>query len=112
VAMIPVVYSVSQGHVSQIPFDARHRGEILLTILQSLLGIVLLLDMKYTWLEAAALFVLWFVQFVVPSSREVLLWVYGGLILAGLAQVLFGKRRLAAFQAFAHEWQRHSKAAC
>jgi cation:H+ antiporter len=111
VAMIPVVYSASQGHVSEIPFDARHRGEILLTILQSLLGIVLLLDMKYTWLEAAGLFVLWFVQFVVPSSREALVWVYGALILAGLGQVLFGWRRLEAFRAFAHEWQRHSKAA-
>jgi cation:H+ antiporter len=113
VAMIPMVYSVSQGHVSQIPFDARHREEILLTILQSGLGIVLLLDMKYTWIEAVVLFILWFVQFAVPSSREALLWVYGALILLGLVQVLFGQRRLAAFRAFAHEWRRHSsKPAC
>ena len=111
VAMIPVVYSVSQGHVSQIPFDAHHREEILLTILQSLLGMVLLVDMRYTWLEAAGIFVLWFVQFVVPSSRGAMLWVYGALILGGLGQVFWGRRRLAAFRAFAHEWQRHSKAA-
>jgi cation:H+ antiporter len=111
VAMIPVVYSVSQGHVAQIPFDARHRGEILLTILQSLLGMVLLVDMKYTWWEASILFVLWFIQFVVPSSREALLWVYGAFILGGIVQVFLGWRRLAAFKAFAHEWQSHSKAA-
>jgi cation:H+ antiporter len=111
VAMIPVVYSVSQGHVSQIPFDAHHREEILLTILQSLLGMVLLIDMKYTWIEAAVLFALWFVQFVVPSSRGVMLWVYGALILGGAVQVFVGARRLAAFRAFAHEWKSHSKAA-
>jgi cation:H+ antiporter len=111
VAMIPVVYSFSLGHMAVIPFDAYHREEILLTILQSLLGMVLLVDMKYTWWEATILFVLWFVQFVVPSSRAAMVWVYGALILGGIAQVFLGKRRLAAFPAFAAEWRRHSKVA-
>ena len=52
-AMIPVVYSLSQGHVAAVPFDGMHRHEILLTILQSLLGMVLLLNMRYTRGEAA-----------------------------------------------------------
>ena len=47
-----------------------HRHEILLTILQSLLGMVLLLNMRYSAFEALMIFVSWFVQFVVPQLRE------------------------------------------
>jgi cation:H+ antiporter len=67
--MIPVVYSISLGHLAAVPFDGMHRQEILLTILQSLLGMVLLMNMRYSWWEALVLFGLWFVQFCVPSLR-------------------------------------------
>ena len=60
VAMIPAAYAIGQGGVRTIPFDAMHRTEILLTILQSLLGVVLLLNMRFTALEAAIIFALCF----------------------------------------------------
>jgi cation:H+ antiporter len=104
-AMIPLVYSVSRGQVSAIPFDGMHRNEILLTILQSLLGMVLLVNMRYSMAEAGTLFGLWFVQFVLPEARETLLWVYGALIVIGLAQVLSGRRTLDAFKVFARLWR-------
>ena len=111
VAMIPVAYSLGQGHVATIPFDRMHRDEILLTILQSLLGMILLVNMKYSRAEATILLGLWFVQFVVPTLREELVWVYGAFILGGLLQIAVGKRSIEAFPAFAREWKRHARPA-
>jgi cation:H+ antiporter len=98
--MIPLVYSLSLGHVAAIPFDGRHRHEILLTVLQSLLGIVLLMNMRYSWWEAIALFVLWFVQFCVPSLRLAVIYAYAALIVVGLVQALAGRRQFQAFTVF------------
>jgi cation:H+ antiporter len=106
-AMIPVVYSVSLGHVAAVHFDGMHRHEILLTILQSLLGMILLLNMKYSAVEAFAIFVLWVVQFAFPQSREAMLYVYGVLIVGGLAQAARGKRDFEALTSFAHQWRVH-----
>jgi len=106
-AMIPVIYSVSLGHVAAVPFDGLHRDEILLTILQSLLGMVLLLNMRYSAFEALLLFVLWLVQFAVPSVRGPMLYVYGVAIVGGLAQLFRGARTLDAFTLFARQWRSH-----
>jgi cation:H+ antiporter len=108
VAMIPVAYAFGQGHVQTIPFDAMHRTEILLTILQSLLGVVLLLNMRFTAGEAAVLFALWALQFGVPSLREELIWVYGALALLGVARILADRRRAGAVSAFGRQWRRHA----
>ncbi len=103
--MIPVVYSLSLGHLAAVPFDGMHRQEILLTLLQSLLGMVLLMNMRYSWWEALALFVLWFVQFCVPSLRVAVIQVYAALIVLGLLQALFGRRRFEAFTVFGERWR-------
>jgi len=105
-AMIPVVYSFSLGHVAAIPFDSQHREEILLTVLQSLLGMVLLINMRYSALEALGIFVLWFVQFVVPSSRGAMIYVYAAFIAVGVAQIFTGRRSANAFAAFARQLRR------
>ena len=110
-AMIPVAYSLGQGHAATIPFDRMHRDEILLTILQSLLGMILLVNMKYSRAEALILLGLWLVQFVVPTLREELLWVYGAFILGGLLQMVMRRRSFEAFPAFAREWKRHARPA-
>ena len=103
--MIPVVYSLSLGHLAAVPFDGMHRHEILLTILQSLLGMVLLMNMRYSWWEALVLFVLWFVQFCVPSLRVAVIDVYAALIVLGFVQALFGRRRFEAFTVFGERWR-------
>jgi cation:H+ antiporter len=56
-AMIPIVYSISRGEPSSIPFDAYHRTEILLTVIQSFLGMLLLANLEFRWYEAIGLFV-------------------------------------------------------
>ena len=102
--MIPLVYSVSLGHVAAIPFDGMHRHEILLTVLQSLLGMVLLMNMRYTWWEAAIVFVMWFVQFCVPSLRLAMIAAYAVLIALGLLQAALGQRTFEAFTIFRERW--------
>src|SRR5262249_9068107 len=105
--MIPLVYSLSAGQLMAVPLDGIHRHEVLLTLLQSLLGMILLVNMRYSAVEALAIFVLWFVQFVIPSVREEIMWAYGALIAGGLFQVWTGSRRLRAFPAFARYWRLH-----
>ncbi|MFN8546453.1 MAG: hypothetical protein U0527_00400 [Candidatus Eisenbacteria bacterium] len=73
-ATLPIVYSVYGGELRSIHFDDFQCHEILLTLSQSSLGMVLLLNMNFSGLEAAGIFVLWLLQFVVPESRQ---WVTG-----------------------------------
>ncbi len=104
-AMIPVVYSLSAGAVRVVPFDSMQRQEILLTILQSVLGMLLLVNMRYSAGEALIIFALWFVQFVVPSIRGEIMYVYGAFILGALVQLPAGNRSLEALHAFARQWR-------
>ncbi len=62
-AMLPITYSLSRGAVSAIPLDGSRKLELALTLGQSLLGLLFLVDMELEWWEAAGLFVLWAVQF-------------------------------------------------
>jgi len=73
-AMIPLVYGYSHYHHtgtwSDFHFDAAQRLEIILTLLQTGLGLVLLANMEFDWFDATALFVLWVVQFLAPHLRD------------------------------------------
>ena len=69
-AMIPIVFSLSRGEPSALPFDGVQRLEILLTILQSVVAVLLLINLKFEWWNAALLFVLWLVQFLVAHWRQ------------------------------------------
>jgi cation:H+ antiporter len=79
-AMIPIVYgwshAVAQGSFEAFTFDGEQQVEIALTIAQSALAALLLLDLKFRWYDAAALFGLWLAQFLVPSWREEITVVY------------------------------------
>lgn len=73
-AMIPLVYGYSHlrhfGTWADFHFDAPQRLEIVLTLLQTGLGMMLLANMEFDWRDASALFVLWAVQLVQPHLRE------------------------------------------
>jgi len=73
-AMIPLVYGYSHyqhtGTWADFHFDAEQRVEIVLTLLQTGLGMVVLANMEFDWFDATALFVLWVVQFLAPHLRE------------------------------------------
>ena len=76
-AMIPLVFSFARGTPSALPFDGAQRLEILLTVLQSLVAVALLINLKFEWWDATLLFVLWAVQFVFADIRAEMCWVYG-----------------------------------
>jgi len=73
-AMIPIVYGFSHLHHygvwADFTFDVAQRNELALTLLQTLLGVLLLANMEFDWMDATALFVLWAVQFFAPHLRE------------------------------------------
>jgi cation:H+ antiporter len=75
-AMIPVVFNLSLGRFEAIQFDRMHEIELALTIAQSALGGMLLLDMAFGLKEALGIFVLWAVQFAFASVREPVLVMY------------------------------------
>jgi Ca2+/Na+ antiporter len=103
--LLAVIYCWSHGSTEPLPFDAFQRQEILLTILQAFLGWLFLASMDLEAYEAAGLFVLWLVQFALPSLRHPMMYVYGAWIAIELALVAAGKKRLAVFPAFARVWR-------
>ncbi len=90
-AMIPVIFVISSGTIRPLVFDPFQRQEILLTLLQSFLGFLLLLNLKLTLHEAVVLFVFWLVQFAIPSSRQAMIWVYGLWCLAEIIRMLIAR---------------------
>jgi len=103
-AMIPLVYGFSHLHHhgawSDFHFDGPQRLEILLTLLQTLLGVLLLANMEFDWLDASALFVLWLVQFLVPHLREEVSLAYGAWIVVLAGQFVLGKKRFLVWKYF------------
>jgi cation:H+ antiporter len=120
-AMLPIVYSISRGQLSMIPLDGQQELELLMTIGQSLVGMVFLVNMELTWWEAATLFGLWGVQFgfspVPPGpglfgfiATHIHRWVtaaYFVWVAIALGRIALGQRRLEAFRLFGEMWQRH-----
>ncbi|HEY7111287.1 MAG TPA: hypothetical protein VIA45_00020 [Thermoanaerobaculia bacterium] len=103
--LLAVIYCWSHGSTEPLPFDDFQRHEILLTILQAFLGWLFLASMDLEAMEAAGLFVLWLIQFLVPSSRHLMLFVYGAWIAVEVALIALGRKKLAAFPAFARVWR-------
>ncbi|MGA2182401.1 MAG: hypothetical protein ABSH47_05170 [Bryobacteraceae bacterium] len=121
-AMLPIVYSLSRGSASAIPFDDQQKLELLMTIGQALVGMMFLVNMELSWWEAAVLFVLWLVQFgfsVVPSGatgvlgylgRHVHVWITASYFVWAaweLVRLLSGARRATALVEFARMWREH-----
>ena len=50
--------------------------EILLTIMQSVVAVLLLANMRFEWWNASLLFLLWLVQFLRATWREEITMVY------------------------------------
>lgn len=108
-AMIPVVYSMSLGHPAAIPL-AEHRTEVVLTLLQGALGVVLLANFNFQAYEALGLLLFWCVQFVVPDSRTIMCYAYGGWLALELVSALWRPGRLRAFLVFPRLWRTRGQA--
>ena len=98
-AMIPIIFVISAGHRQPIVFTEMQRHEIILTILQSFLGFLLLLNLQLKLHEAAILFIFWFVQFCVPSWRELMIYVYLGWCIVELVRLIMSREVPPAWRA-------------
>jgi cation:H+ antiporter len=120
-AMLPIVYSISRRAPSVIVFDQHQELELLMTIAQSGVGMLFLMNMELDWWEAGTLFSLWAIQFVLSPLKPgpgfwgyvasqahwwvtlaYLLW-----IALGTVRLLLGERQAAALRLFAEMWRRH-----
>ncbi|HWB83308.1 MAG TPA: hypothetical protein VG675_04150 [Bryobacteraceae bacterium] len=118
-AMLPITYSISRGAASPILFDGRQELEIAMTLGQSLVGTLFLVNMKLDWREATALFCLWLAQFalspVAPGpgiigylAAHIHLWItvaYFVWAFVEMLRIARGKRRPLAFQLFIRMWK-------
>ncbi len=118
-AMLPIVYSLSLGAPASITFDSQQELELLMTLGQSLVGTIFLINMKLEWWEALALFVLWAAQFALsPISPGPGFWrtfaghfhwyitlVYLAWAGLGLIRLAMGKRHPTALLLFAKIWR-------
>jgi len=67
IGTIAVIYSISAFKLQSLPLDERQSEEVLLTAAQSLFAVAILLDLKISWKEALALFILFTVQLIFPG---------------------------------------------
>ncbi|NKZ03580.1 sodium:proton exchanger [Actinomadura latina] len=90
IGTLPIAYRIGGGAWS-LPLDSRQTEEVLLTAAQTVLGLALLIDLVFKRWEAAVLFVLFAVQFVLPSESARL--VLSGVYLAIGFSVLIARHR-------------------
>ena len=103
-AMIPLVYGYSHLHHhgtwSSFHFDGPQQLEILLTLLQTGLAMLLLANMEFDWLDASIIFVLWLAQFLVPHWRDEVAIAYGIWMVILVGQYAVGDKKLLAWRYF------------
>jgi cation:H+ antiporter len=101
-ALLPVVLSMSMGHIAAIPLDATQSRDLLLTLAQSLLGAMFLLNMELAWWEALGLFVLFLVQLgdIGAHVRVYVTWIYFAWCGVEALRLIAGNRKAAALRHF------------
>ncbi len=112
VAMLPIVLSVSRGGICALSFDGEQGRELLLTISQSGTALMFLINMRFAWYEASAMFILFAAQFILPEvfgarSKN---WITDAFLLWTAIELIamFGRRRVPqAFTSFSATWQEH-----
>jgi cation:H+ antiporter len=118
-AMLPLVYSMSVGSPADIAFDDTQKLELLMTLGQSLIGMMFLVNMELAWWEATALFALWGIQFafspvppgagflgfIAANIHEWVTWAYLIWSAIEIIRIVAGKRHPLAFRLFADVWR-------
>ena len=94
IGSLPVAYMIGGGGAA-LQLDGRQIEEVLLTATQTMMGITLILGLRFHRTAAWALLALFVVQFPIPSTtgRLTLCGVYAALAVAGL---ILHRRHLAA----------------
>jgi cation:H+ antiporter len=114
VAMLPVVYSLSLGTPSGFVFDDGQKIELLLTVGQSFVSMLFLLNMRFGFHEAVAMFVLFALQFILPvfwgdQARTYITWMFFAWTACGVVQFAIVRPKDNAVSSFVHTWRAHVK---
>jgi cation:H+ antiporter len=104
IGTIPLIYSLSLGHLAFIPLTPLQVHEILLTAAQSAFGCVALLKLRFTWKEAIILFTLWMAQFLLPAIRIEVTTVYLALTVIWL---IYYRKQITIFGHFKRSMVEH-----
>ena len=112
VAMLPLVFSMSEGAITSFDLNPEQRSELLLTIAQSLTGITFLLNMEFAWWEALAMFILFAIQFVLPIffGSGVRQWITAAFFIWTAIEsirIAWRRRMPAAWTNFLETWRAH-----
>lgn len=106
IGMLPLVYAISGGHLIPMPLDARQSEELFLTAAQSLLGLVILANLKFGLGEALLLIGLFFLQFLFPTP-EIRDWLAVGYVVIAVGYLLKRSFRSSLAALFREGWRRH-----
>lgn len=98
--MLPILYNISKGEIIAVHFDAHQLTEIILTVVQSLLAVMFMMDLEMNIKDASGLFVLWLAQFIRPEIREEIIWVYIAWIIFELMVLIRNKKATYALRSF------------
>ena len=112
IAMLPIVLSMSHGALWTLSLDGEQRGELLLTIAQSALGLIFLANMNFAWWEALVMFVLFVAQFVLPEffgnvAKTWVTWLFLAWFVGDLLKMVVRRQAPSAFTMFADTWRAH-----
>jgi len=105
VGMLPLVYAISGGHLGAMHLDGRQTEEIFLTVAQSLLGVIILANGRFSIGEALLLAGLFVTQLLTPVTwiRTVYAGVY---VLLSLGYLLNRPYRRAIIELCCRGWSR------
>jgi cation:H+ antiporter len=111
-AMLPVVFSLSRGTVSSFFLDPEQRLELLLTIGQSFVAMIFLVNMRIEWWEALSMFLLFAAQFVLPAlfGDQVKIWITAAFFIwtaAVVLEIVLRRRVPNALARFFETWRAH-----
>lgn len=107
-AMLPVAFSLGRGSVSAIPFDAEQESELLLTIGQSLVGLIFLANMSFCWWEALSMFVLFAAQLALPpAARTWITYAFFAWAAVAVARMIARRKPPEALTRFLETWYQH-----
>jgi cation:H+ antiporter len=82
IGMLPLAYSASSGHPAAMALDRRQVEEVLLTAAQSLFGVAVIANLRFSLLEASVIAVLFGSQLFFPSPAVRYVYSFGYLALA------------------------------
>ncbi|MFQ5418229.1 MAG: sodium:calcium antiporter, partial [Myxococcota bacterium] len=88
IGAIPIAFALSAGRTAGLPLDARQTEELILTSAQSLLAVIVIVDLRFSRAEAVSLAVLFLAQFrfTSPEVRYFFIAIYLAIALVLLAR--------------------------